>query len=60
MTQIQFQKKVNVARSTGSALLPDDCLLYYRGNNEFAAYDGNGNCIEVSKNGAKALEYLFV
>lgn len=60
MTMAQFTKKIEVARRIGSALLPDGGVLYYRGNEEFAAYDGNGNCVEVSKNGAKALAYLFV
>ena len=60
MTTAQFNKKIEIARRIGSALLPNGHVLYYRGNEEFAAYDDNGNCIEVSKNGGKALAYLFV
>lgn len=60
MTAAQFNKKIEVARRIGSALLPNGDVLRYHGNEEFAAYDCNGNCIEVSKNGGKALAYLFV
>lgn len=60
MTMAQFTKKIEVARKIGSALLPNGEILYYRGNNEFAIYDCNGNCVEVSKNGATNLAYLVL
>ena len=60
MTIAQFKKKIEVARKNGYASLPNGEILYYRGNNEFAIYDCNGNCVEVSKNGATNLEYLVL
>lgn len=59
MTKNQLMVKIKAARACGEAYM-GDAILVYHGNEEWALYSTNGNCIDTAfGDPLKAFAYLI-